>query len=162
MKNWSLTLVMAAAVLSLQACDVEVHDKPQAAATSEPTPAPTASTPDASTNVAASTPQQGDSAMPAAPAASAAPDSMAAASASTDGVAAAPLPGQTTAMGAPAAGTSPGAPAMGVTTPDGVAAPTELGRFLQDNPIGGSGAAKDGSATPDAARAGGPSAATKS
>ena len=158
MKNWSLTLVMAAAVLSLQACDVEVHDKPQAAATSEPTPTP--STPDASTNVAAGTPQQGDSATPAAPAASAAPDSMAAASASTDGLAAAPPPGQTSAMGAPAAGSSTDAPAMGPTTPDGVAAPTELGRFLQDNPIGGS--AKDSSANPDAAKAGGPSAATKS
>ena len=161
MKNWSLTLVMAAAVLSLQACDVEVHDKPQAAATSEPTP--TASTPDAGTNVAAGTPQQGDSAMPATPAASAAPDSMAAASASTDAPAAAPPPAQTSAMGAPADGASPGASPMGAdTTPEGVAAPTELGRFLQDNPIGGSGTAKASSANPDAAKAGGPSAATKS
>lgn len=160
MKHRSLTLVMAAAVLSLQACDVEVHDRPQAAAASEST----ATTPQTSTNVAAGTPQQGDSAVPAAPAASAAPDSMAAASATTEGLDAAPPPAQTSAMGAPAAGTPSGAaaPMDAGTTPEGVAAPTELGRFLQENPIGGSKSAQDRSANPDGARAGAPSAATRS
>lgn len=136
MKNWKLSLVAAASVLVLQACDVTVHDKPPAgpAASAAPAPAPApASEPAPTASMEPTTP---------APATAAAPDAASTdgSTPSTDATMAAQTPPPATpdtgAMGASGtAGTaSPGGPAS--TAPaDGVAAPTELARFLADNPV---------------------------
>lgn len=134
MKNWKLPLLVAAAVLSLQACDVSVHETPkdQTAATSEavpapaPEPAPAATT---ETTAAADPSAAGASAPVAGASAPLAEPPVAGASAPADGMAAAPQEPGTNAMGGPA----PSAP----MSSDGVAAPTELARFLDANPLAG-------------------------
>lgn len=134
MKNWKLTLLAAASVLGLQACDVTVHDKPAAGPAASTAPAPATASepaPTASTEPATSAPTTA-----AAPGAA----SMDGSTPSTDASMAAQTPPpaspDTGAMGAPGtAGTaSPGGPAP-MATADGVAAPTELARFLQENPV---------------------------
>lgn len=127
MKQWNLYLAIAAVALSLQACDVTIHESPkeQGAATSEPAP-PTASTQQASTSIASSVPQEPVESEPAAEAPTA--------SVPADTAAHAPEP-QTNAMGAPAATAPDSAAAPAAATAEGVAAPTELARFFQENPI---------------------------
>ena len=129
MKQWNLCLAMAAAVLSLQACDVTIHETPkeQGAATSEPAPA-TASTPEANTSIASSVPQEPVENEPAADAPTTSVPN------DTDTAANTTEP-QTNAMGAPAATAPDAAAAPADTTAEGVAAPTELARFFQENPI---------------------------
>lgn len=120
MKNWKLTLLAAAAALGLQACDVSVNEKPAepTASTTEPMPAPTAST---------------EGTLPPATTAAAAPDgSLPPADPSTMAAQATPPASPDTgAMGAPGAmgASMPAAPA------DGRAEDTELGRFVQENPV---------------------------
>jgi hypothetical protein len=171
MKNWKLTLVAAASVLGLQACDVTVHDKPAAGPAASAAPAPAtagepACEPAPTASMEAATP---------APATAAAPDAATVdgSTPSTDATIAAQTPPPATpdtgAMGASGtAGTaSPGAPAP-MAPADGVAAPTELARFLEENPVqsrdpqaaggpsdaGKTGAAKAEGKADDAARRG--------
>ncbi|MBC5783269.1 hypothetical protein H8N03_09960 [Ramlibacter sp. USB13] len=125
MKTWSLALLAAAAALSLQACDVTVHDasKEQASSSvSEPAPAPA---PADTTSVASSEAPQ-----PATQPAAEAP--AAGASAPSDTTMSAPQQPGTSEMGGPAMGTG-SMPTDNVAA--GVAAPTELERFLQEHPI---------------------------
>ena len=125
MKNWKLTLLAAAAALGLQACDVSVNEKPAepTASTTEPMPAPTAST-DSSSLPPATT--------AAAPATAAPEGSLPPADTSTM-AAQTPPPASpdTGAMGAPGATGS----SMPAAAADGTAADTELGRFVQENPV---------------------------
>ena len=125
MKTWQLSILAAAAALGLQACDVSVRDAaPQdSAATSQPAPE-------------SSAPQVTSQPAPAA----AASDSTTLPSDAPTTVSSTPSPApsspDTAAMGAAAgAGTAPlGAPAMPAVA-DGAAAPSELARFLEENPV---------------------------
>lgn len=147
-RNWPLVVTLAGAALALQACDVSVHETPKqdttasTAPATEPTPPATdtaAATNAAATNAApvasatdtttAAAPADTTSTPPADTTAMANPQSMP----QTD-----PQQPGTNAMGAPAA-PAPGQaqPSAMDSTPAGTAAPTELARFLQDNPPGG-------------------------
>jgi hypothetical protein len=134
MKTWQLSILAAAAAFGLQACDVNVRSAAQdGAATSEVaqsspaaqdtasanSPAPTDTAPlSGDASATSGTTPSGSTALPVDPALTA------------DGARLPPLASPDTgAMGAPGA-----APAMPAGA-DGAAAPTELARFLEENPV---------------------------
>lgn len=142
MKKLSLSLLAAAAALALQACDVRVHDAPSsgssAAVSEQPAPASssesTTASSDTSTTTAASSASApaGSASMPA--------DQTAGAGMQSPSLESPPLSPNTSEMGANAPAQPGGAqlgtaPAMDATA-GGAAAPTELARFLEQNPPG--------------------------
>jgi predicted component of type VI protein secretion system len=137
MKNWQLTLLAAAAALSLQACEVNVRSsapqdsaatsQPAAATAEAPSPAPADTSANTASTVAATgptgTPTDASSASPVA-------------SADTSTPAATPVSPDATAMGAASPVPAAAPFAAPAAASDGVAAPTELARFLEQNPPG--------------------------
>lgn len=133
MNRLTLSLLAAAAALSLQACDIQVHERPSGDASASVTePAPGASS--------AATAPAGDSSAGTVAAAPSPQEPGAAPADPSAGVAlqAPPAAPDTGAMGAAA---TPSPDAAGMPPPvdngaAGVAVPTELARFLEQNPPG--------------------------
>ena len=159
MKKLSLSLLAAAAALALQACDIRVHDTPSsgstAAVSEQPAPASssesTTASSDTSTTTAASSASApaGSASMPA--------DQTAGAGMQSPSLESPPLSPNTSEMGANAPA-QPGAqfgtaPAMDATA-GGTAAPTELARFLEQNPPGVRKQEESASKKPDGDKAG--------